>query len=72
MNQESILAVLPDRSEDARSMREIAQAVGLEVCTYIDWIKAERCISRALRKLIRWVWWPVTAGKIRRTIKSSI
>lgn len=54
MNQESILAVLPDRSEDARSMREIAQAVGLEVCTYIDWIKAERSLSRVLRKLTRW------------------
>ncbi len=54
MNQESILAVLPDRAEDARSMREIAQAVGLEVRAYIDWIKAERSLARVLRKLTRW------------------
>jgi hypothetical protein len=54
MNQEAIMAVLPDRVEEARSMREIAQAVGLEGCTYIDRIKAERRISRVLRKLIRW------------------
>jgi predicted transcriptional regulator len=54
MNQETIMAVLPDHAEKAMSMREIARVIGLKVCTYIDWIKAERSLSRTLRKLIRW------------------
>lgn len=48
------MAVLPDLREEARSMKEIAQAIGLVVCTYIDWINAERNLSRVLRKLIKW------------------
>jgi hypothetical protein len=54
MNQALVLAVLPDRTEKATSMREIAQAINLDVCTYIDWIKAECSLSRVLGKLVRW------------------
>ena len=37
MNHEEVLAVLPDRREEAVSIREIAQAMGLEISSYIDW-----------------------------------
>jgi hypothetical protein len=38
MNHEEVLAVLPDRREDAKSIKEIAQAMGLEVSSYVDWV----------------------------------
>jgi len=34
MNHEAILAVLPDSKDDAKSLKEIAQALGLEVSSY--------------------------------------
>ena len=56
MNHEMDLAAFPNREEEARSMKEIAQAMGLEISTYVDWIRAERSLSRTLRALIKWGW----------------
>jgi|GEM_PF-635703 len=56
MDHEDILAVLPENKDNAKSLREIAQAMDLEIITYIDWIRAERRLSRSLRALIKWGW----------------
>ena len=56
MNHEAILAALPDSKEEARSLKEIAEAMGLDIATYIDWIRVERRLSSSLRSLIRWGW----------------
>ena len=56
MNQEDILAVLPDSKENAKSLKEIAQAMGFEISCYIDWIRIERRLSSSLRALARWGW----------------
>ena len=37
MNHEEVLAVLPDSKEDAKSIKEISQAMGLEISSYVDW-----------------------------------
>jgi len=56
MNHEAILSVLPDSKEEAKSMKEIAHAIGIGISTYADWIRAERRLSRSLRALIKWGW----------------
>jgi len=56
MNHEAILAVLPDSKDDALSLKEIARALGLEMNSYVDWIRAERRLSNSLRALARWGW----------------
>ena len=56
MNHEAILVVLPDSKDDALSLKEIAQALGLEMNSYVDWIRAERRLSNSLRSLARWGW----------------
>lgn len=56
MDHESLLVVLPSSKEEARSMKEIAHAMGLEIATHTDWIRAERRLARSLRALIRWGW----------------
>ena len=56
MNHEAILAVLPDSKDDAKSLKEIAQALGLEMNTYVDWIRAERRLSSSLKSLAGWGW----------------
>jgi len=56
MNHEAILAVLPDSKDDALSLKEIAQALGLEMNSYVDWIRAERRLASSLRALARWGW----------------
>lgn len=56
MDHESILVVLPSSKEEAQSMKEIAQAIGLNTSTHTDWIRAERKLARSLRALIRWGW----------------
>lgn len=56
MDHEDILAVLPEDKKNAKSLREIAQAMDLEIITYVDWIRAERRLSRSLRALIKWGW----------------
>jgi predicted transcriptional regulator len=54
MNHEAILAVLTDSKDDAKSLKEIAQDLGLEVSSYVDWIRIERRLSSSLRALARW------------------
>jgi hypothetical protein len=54
MNHEAVLAVLPSSKEEAKSLKEVAQAVGLEVSTYTDWIRTERSLARVLRILVKW------------------
>ncbi len=56
MNHDAILAVLPDSKDDALSLKEIAQALGLEMNSYVDWIRAERRLASSLRALARWGW----------------
>ena len=56
MNQEAVLAVLSDTKEEAKSTREIARAMGLELSSYMDWVRAERRLIRALRALVKWGW----------------
>ena len=53
MNQEEIMAVLPHSEAEAKSLRDIAQAMGLETSSYASWIKAERCLSRQTSFLLR-------------------
>ena len=36
MNHEEVLAVLPDNREEAKSIKEIAQAMGPEISSYVD------------------------------------
>jgi hypothetical protein len=48
MNHDTILAVLPDSKDDAKSLKEIAHAMGLEISSYIDWIRIERRLSSSL------------------------
>jgi hypothetical protein len=54
MNHEEVLAVLPDSREKAKSIKEIAQ--GLEISSYVDWVRAERRLVRALGALMKWRW----------------
>jgi len=56
MNHDIILAVLPDSKNDAKSLKEIANEMGLEISRYVDWIRAERRLSRSLRALTKWGW----------------
>ena len=42
MNQEAVLAVLPDSKDDAKSLKEIANEMGLDITAYVDWIRVER------------------------------
>jgi predicted transcriptional regulator len=56
MNHGMVLAALPNREEEAISMKEIAQAIGLEISTHTNWIRAERRLARSLGALIRWGW----------------
>jgi hypothetical protein len=56
MNYEPIIAVLPDSKEDAKSMKEIAQAMGLDISSHSSWIREQRTLARVLRILIKWGW----------------
>jgi len=56
MNHEEVLAVLPDSKDEAKSIKEIAQAMGLEITSYVDWVRAERRLVRALGALTKWGW----------------
>lgn len=56
MNHDAILEALPASEEEAKSLKEIALAMGLDISSYIDWVRAERRLSSSLRALIRWVW----------------
>ncbi len=56
MNHEVVLAVLPDSKEEAKSLKEIALAMGLDISTHTAMARTKRQISRILRALIRWGW----------------
>ena len=56
MNHDIILAVLPDSKNDAKSLKEIANEMGLDISRYVDWIRAERRLSSSLRSLTKWGW----------------
>jgi hypothetical protein len=54
INHEVVLAVLPSSKEEALSLREIAEAIGIEISTHMGWLRAERSLARTLRALIKW------------------
>jgi predicted transcriptional regulator len=54
MNHDAILAVLPDSKDDAKSLKEIANEMDLDINSYIDWIRMEGRLSSSLRALTRW------------------
>jgi hypothetical protein len=54
LNQEDILAVLPGSRDEAKSLKEIARDMELEMASYADWIRVERRLSSSLRALARW------------------
>jgi hypothetical protein len=56
MSHEAVLAALPNGKDDAKSMKDIAQLIGLAISTHTDWIRAERSLARVLRILIKWGW----------------
>jgi hypothetical protein len=56
MNQDAILAVLCDSKDDAKSLKEIALEMGLDISSYVDWVRVERRLSSSLRSLTRWGW----------------
>ncbi len=39
MNYETVLAVLFDSKDDVESLKEIAIEIGLDISSYIDWIR---------------------------------
>ena len=42
--------------DDAKSLKEIANKMGLDITAYVDWIRVERRLSSSLRSLTRWGW----------------
>jgi predicted transcriptional regulator len=56
MSHEAVLAALPNSEDEARSLKDIAETIGLATSTYTDWIRAERSLARVLRILIKWGW----------------
>jgi hypothetical protein len=56
MSHEVVLAALPNNKDAAKSLKDIAQSIGLEISTHTDWIRAERSLARVLRILIKWGW----------------
>jgi predicted transcriptional regulator len=56
LNQEDVLAVLPDSKEEAKSIKEIAQAMGIEITTHMDWVRTRAAVVRALGALVKWGW----------------
>jgi hypothetical protein len=54
MNQEQILEILPSSEAEARSVKEIADVMGMDTSSYATWRKTERGLSNALRKLMKW------------------
>jgi hypothetical protein len=65
MNHEAVLAVLPSDESDAKSLKEIAKALGIDITRYADWIRASRNLARVLRILIKWGW--VARARRQRT-----
>ena len=45
MDQEAILVALSASEEEAKSLKEIVQAMSLDISSYINWIRIERRLS---------------------------
>ncbi len=56
MSHEVVLAALPNSEADAKSLKDIAMAIGLDIFSHTDWIRAERSLARVLRILVKWGW----------------
>jgi len=56
INHDIILAVLPSNKDNAKSLKEIANEMSLDINRYVDWIRVERRLSSSLRALARWGW----------------
>lgn len=65
MTYEVVLAALPDSEAEAKSLKDIAHVIGLEISSHTDWIRAERSLARVLRILIKWGW--VSRDRRQRT-----
>jgi len=72
MNPEVVLAVLPDNKEEAKSLKEIALAMGLDISSYTAMARTKRQLSRTLRSLVKWGWVNMISGKARTAIKPGI
>ena len=53
MTPETVLAALPHCEAEAKSLKDIAQVIGLAIYTHTDWIRAERRLARVLRIMIK-------------------
>ena len=71
MNHEEVLAVLPDSREDAKAIKEIAQAMGLEVSSMWNRVRAERRLVRALGALSNGAGLPVTIDRKKKATSSG-
>ena len=56
MTHEAVLAALPNSEAEAKSLKDLAQLIGLQISSHTDWIRAERRLARVLRILIKWGW----------------
>jgi hypothetical protein len=56
MSHEAVLAVLSNSKEEAKSIKEIARAMNLEITSHMDWIRVEQKLARSLNALTRWGW----------------
>ena len=56
MNHEAVLAILPDSESEAKSLKEIAEALGIDITRYADRIRISRNLARVLRILIKRGW----------------
>jgi hypothetical protein len=56
MNTDAVLAVLPDSKEEAKSLREIAIAIGLDISLRTNRIRTEQKLAKILRALVKWGW----------------
>ena len=72
MNHEAVLAVLPNTESDAKSLKEIAEALGIDIIKYADWIRVSRNLARVLRILIKRGWVATLAGNEWMAISSGI
>jgi len=52
MTHETVLAALPNSEAEAKSLKDIAEVIGLEIYTHTDWIRAERRLARVLLAIL--------------------
>ncbi len=54
MNPNDVLSILPDHKDQAMSMREIAEALGLDTDLNTDRRRTRQRLARVLRVLVKW------------------